>query len=496
MSGLPTVNVVDDEEMSSQGSVNAPVAHPSSPTQGQVTAQAPTAPVYLSPSLGTLATQQSGVAGTSRVTQTTVPIESTEVVAAPTVVVDAPTRAETKQAFDEVSSALHSVSSQHDAVRTEMETLSRGMEEMRVAHAGELETTAQVKEGLQRTMSASSLLEVRLGQAESEQMQTRSAAEEAKVASERAISQAERLREEQERTTQQVSSILTAQAEETQKRVQSATSVAIQTRQEVRTLSSLARTADITAKIASEKVERGIEAMENELQAQKALSVQEAQASRSAQDILARKLKEAQEMIQATTTTTQKYEAHLTTLTEKMATMERLVIEQRQKGQRLESELSATQDRIGGAERRAQLLEEENSKIRGELESWNEDYGQEEISPEVPVSASTSIPSAVSTVSLFEFSTPMSIDLGLGGIPISQVLSGPSSVFSTLAISMLGGTPGWFDLNPVNEGQQQIGGRRESFGSAFHGSSGNGNENGNGGEARHGSSGMPSSQGV
>ena len=94
-------------------------------------------------------------------------MKSTEVLAAPIVVVDAPTHEETKQAFDEVSSALHSVSSQHEAVRAEMESLSRGMEEMRIAQAGELETTAQIKEGLQRTMSASSILEARLGQTES-----------------------------------------------------------------------------------------------------------------------------------------------------------------------------------------------------------------------------------------------------------------------------------------------------------------------------------------
>ena len=137
-------------------------------------------------------------------------MESTEVVAAPTVVVDAPTRVETKQVFDEVLSALHSVSSQQDAVRAEMEQLSRGMEEMRVARAGELETTAQVKEGLQRTMSASSVLEARLGQAESEQMQMHSTAEQAKMASDRAIAQAQRLKEEQEKTTQQVTDILSA----------------------------------------------------------------------------------------------------------------------------------------------------------------------------------------------------------------------------------------------------------------------------------------------
>ena len=54
-----------------------------------------------------------------------------------------------------------------------------------------------------------------------------------------------------------------------------------------------------------------------------------------------------------------------------MATMENMLIGQRQKGQQLESASSAAQDRIGGAKRRARLLEEENTKIKGELESWN-----------------------------------------------------------------------------------------------------------------------------
>ena len=143
MSGQPTVNVVDDKEMSSQGSVNAPMAPPQSPTQGQMMAQTPILPVFFPSSvLGSVQSQQSRVAGTSRAAQSTVPVESTEVVAAPTVVVDAPTREETKQAFDEVTPALQSVSSQHDAVRAEMEQLSRGIEQMRVERAGELESTA------------------------------------------------------------------------------------------------------------------------------------------------------------------------------------------------------------------------------------------------------------------------------------------------------------------------------------------------------------------
>ena len=148
MSQQATVNVVDNEEMSSQGSVNAPVAPPRSPMQGRVTAQTPTAPISFPSVLDSVQTQQSGVAGTSRATAVTVPVESTEVLAAPMVVFDTPSRTETKQAFAEVSSALQSMSSQHDAMRAEMEQLSRGMEQMQMERIGELETTAQVKETL------------------------------------------------------------------------------------------------------------------------------------------------------------------------------------------------------------------------------------------------------------------------------------------------------------------------------------------------------------
>ena len=127
---------------------------------------------------------------------------------------------------------------------------------MQLECVGELESTAQVKDVLQRTLSASSSLEMRLGQAETEQAQMHSATEEAKVASKRAIAQATRLCEEQERTSQQVAELLTTQADDTQKCIQGATRVALQTQQEVQPLSALARTADLTAKMATEKAER------------------------------------------------------------------------------------------------------------------------------------------------------------------------------------------------------------------------------------------------
>ena len=52
-----------------------------------------------------------------------------------------------------------------------------------------------------------------------------------------------------------------------------------------------------------------------------------------------------------------------------MNNMEVLLVTQWQKNQRLESELSTKQDRIGGVERRAQELQKENVQIHSELQA-------------------------------------------------------------------------------------------------------------------------------
>ena len=67
-------------------------------------------------------------------------------------------------------------------------------------------------------------------------------------------------------------------------------------------------------------------------------------------------------------TMTQQYEAKVAELNAKMESMTTSLVNQKQKSQRLESELSDAQDQIGGAERRAKLLEDENVKIKGELQ--------------------------------------------------------------------------------------------------------------------------------
>ena len=72
MSGQATINVIDDEEMSSQGSVNAPVAPPPATIQQGPTAMAPTEVDGVPAGWNPNATQQSGIAGPSGVLLRTV----------------------------------------------------------------------------------------------------------------------------------------------------------------------------------------------------------------------------------------------------------------------------------------------------------------------------------------------------------------------------------------------------------------------------------------
>ena len=78
---------------------------------------------------------------------------------------------------------------------------------------------------------------------------------------------------------------------------------------------------------------------------------------------MARQLEEAQKAIQLTVTLSQAYEKQLDAVKKKMATMEKMLLTQTQKNTTLEGQLSAAQDRIGGAERRAKLLEDDNARI-------------------------------------------------------------------------------------------------------------------------------------
>ena len=96
MSQQAAMNGVDDEEMSSQGSVNAPVALPRSLTKEQGTTQAPTEQMLFPSLISPAPKMQLSISRMSLAPTATVPIESTAVVAAPMVVIDSPSREETK----------------------------------------------------------------------------------------------------------------------------------------------------------------------------------------------------------------------------------------------------------------------------------------------------------------------------------------------------------------------------------------------------------------
>ena len=432
---------------------------------------------------------------------TTIPVQSTEVLAAPTVPVDSPTRAETEKAFAEVSSALRGVSSQHEEVRLGMQELASGVEALRRARASDVETTAQVQATLQRTISASSSMEFRLEQTAEEQKKAREAAEEARQASAMALARAAQLKQEQERTTQQIEQTISAQAMEAQKTIEGATQVAVQTQREVRGLSETARKAEYTAQITASKVEQQAEDIARQVQEQKEQSMKEARAIQIAQEKMAKQLEEAQQAVQSTVNLSQYYEKQLDVVTNKMAKMEKLLTTQTQRSTTLEGQLSAAQDRIGGAERRAKLLEDENVRIHSELQYWNDLYSQEtgvtppqtgqEVNspPSGVVSAAPTVPPSVSSLIIgYE-------NVASGSEPTSAAMSIPQSTSVLSSPSMIFGNTGMFNpagnvssnvtesnVNPsggfgswdIPPFIRQQSGRRESFGSVFPGSEGNG----------------------
>ena len=215
---------------------------------------------------------------------------------------------------------------------------------------------------------------------------------------------------------------------------------------------------------------------------------------------------QAQSTAQQSAQTSGTYETQIVGLMEKMTFMENLLVQQRKKSMNLESQLSAAQDRIGGAERRAKTLEEENSRIQIEIKYWNDLYSQEtgETPPNAASSApltidpsSSNVPSLVAPVMPIPV-TPVSIVnpsttfSGVSGINLSRPFTAPVHT-SNLSSTM----PEWTILEPLADvpplsaptgpwddvdATRQYNTRRESFGSVFPGSSGTGgNGEGNGG---------------
>ena len=309
------------------------------------------------------------------------------------------------------------------------------------------------------------------------------------------------MKREQERTTQQIEQTISAQAMEAQKTIEGATQVAVQTQREVRGLSETARKAEYTAQITASKVERQAEDIARQVKEQKEQSMKEAKAMQSVQEKMAQQLEEAQKAVQSTVNLLQYYEKQLDAVTSKMAKMEKLLTTQTQRSTTLEGQLSVAQDRIGGAERRAKLLEDENVRIHSELQYWNDLYSQETgVTPPQTGQDVTSPPSVVVSSAPIVSPSVLSLVMGYenvasGSERTSAAMSIPQSTPVLTSPSMIFGSTGMFDttgnvtrneidsnVNPsggfgswdIPSFTRQQSGRRESFGSVFPGSSGNG----------------------
>ena len=99
----------------------------------------------------------------------------------------------------------------------------------------------------------------------------------------------------------------------------------------------------------------------------------------------------------------------------------------------LESQLSAAQDWIGGAEQRAKMLEEENTRIQSEITYWNDLYSQE--TGETPPSAASNAPLNVAASSPAPVSSPVPPIMPVHINPVSIV--NPSTLFGDASGSTL-----------------------------------------------------------
>ena len=130
------------------------------------------------------------------------------------------------------------------------------------------------------------------------------------------------------------------------------------------------------------------------------------------------------------------------------------------------------QDCIGGAERKTRLLENENQKIQGELQFWNEVYQQDTgISRTAPALPSVNqpsvrilLPTSIPSISVASVQTAVSMEIPISLPTFTTPLSSPSFVFSTFTPEVQAMNANrWDDIPPAGP----IRGNRDSFGSEF-----------------------------
>ena len=176
---------------------------------------------------------------------------------------------------------------------------------------------------------------------------------------------------------------------------------------------------------------------------------------------------QAQSAVQAASATMTEYEVKMSTMSNTLAQLQQLIIEERKKRIDMEHQLSSAQDQIGAAERRSEVWATKNQQLESEVKSWMTAYNEQ---VKAQQEASTSNQPKV-TQGLFAQSTIPSVSSS-SVLPTFGVFSAPNVTSTTQQqVSqqaerqiVLQQEPAFGEIAPQT--------RRVSFGSAFTGSSG------------------------
>ena len=375
MSGQATVNLVDDEEMSSQGSVHSPLIGSSvgTPVQTPVIQQSlPVAGSPLrpqSPVARIAPTVQSSVLMQPSALATTIPVAAASGSGqpgsvAPTIPVEVPTLEDTKAAFQEVSSTFRDMSAQHGQIQGNLQALASTVQALRQSKQEEQQTSVQVQETLKRTASVASELEMRIGEQSMMQEQSRVTAERAQQIGEQALQETRQLQ-----LTQQ--------------------SAAAELKRSVREIGlKIQEQADKTL-----LQEQTVKAEQEKAKEQLSQQMREKMDSTQQQAVEATQLAvQAQSVAQFASSTITDYEKKMTDISHTVAQLQQLVIEERKRRMTMESQLSSAQDKIGAAERQSRDLSMKNQQLASEVASWQTAFNTQVTSQPIPVASSSTMP--------------------------------------------------------------------------------------------------------
>ena len=101
---------------------------------------------------------------------------------------------------------------------------------------------------------------------------------------------------------------------------------------------------------------------------------------------------QAQSVAQFATSTMTEYEKQMSDISQKVASLQQLVINEWKRRMTMESQLSSAQDKIGAAERQSRDLTMKNQQLTSEVASWQTAFNTQQMARSIPVASSSTIP--------------------------------------------------------------------------------------------------------